>query len=239
MQFEPPLHQASLIKRYKRFLADITTTDNEVHTIHCPNTGAMTGCAEPGYEVWYSSSDNPKRKYPHTWELARTFDNHWIVINTQRANTIAAEAIEQKLLPDLAGYQTLKREVRYGVENSRIDIYLSEHSDASVANCFIEVKSVTLADGDCGYFPDAVTTRGQKHLRELIEVAASGQRAMLLFVAGHSAMQEVRPAVHIDPTYAALCIEAAKSGVELRAIRCSINAKGIQPVGELPVVINF
>lgn len=237
MQFEPPLRQATLIKRYKRFLADVTTSDEQQHTIHCPNTGAMTGCAEPGYEVWYSSSDNPKRKYPHTWELARTDDNHWIVINTQRANAIAAEAIEQNLIPELTGYQQLKREVRYGIENSRIDLHLSDHQDPTIAECFIEVKSVTLANESCGYFPDAVTARGQKHIRELIEVAANKKRAMLLFVVGHTAVKEVRPAAHIDPIYAKLCIEAAKSGVKLRAISCSITPEGIQAADLLPVVI--
>ncbi|RUO27926.1 DNA/RNA nuclease SfsA [Aliidiomarina sedimenti] len=228
MQFQPALQRATLERRYKRFLADVITEDGQRLTIHCPNTGAMTGCAEPGYEVWYSTSDNAKRKYPNTWELSRTPDHDFIVINTQRANQIAEQAIQQNCLPKLTGYQSLRREVRYGEERSRVDLFLEQHQGGK-AECFIEVKSVTLNEHGCGYFPDAVTTRGQKHLRELQAMVAAGYRAALLFVVGHSGINKVKPAAHIDPLYAQLCIQAQQHGVELYALSCQISAQGIEP----------
>ncbi len=170
MKFEPRLEAATLVKRYKRFLADITLPDGSERTIHCANTGAMTGCADAGNTVWYSTSDNPKRKYPNSWELSETAAGHKICINTARANQLAVEAIESGVIEELQGYDQLQTEVKYGSENSRIDILLNSKSRP---NCYIEVKSVTLLDDHVegkGYFPDAVTTRGQKHLRELSEV---------------------------------------------------------------------
>ena len=165
MQFDPPLQPAILLKRYKRFLADVVTPDGRELTLHCPNTGAMTGCAAPGDTVWYSTSDNAKRKYAHTWELTETQQGAVICVNTLRANSLAKEAISAGIIPELSGYNQLKSEVKYGEENSRIDIMLQADDRQ---NCYIEVKSVTLAEKEYGYFPDAVTTRGQKHLRELM-----------------------------------------------------------------------
>lgn len=162
MLFTPPLRSAVLIKRYKRFLADVVTPDGRELTLHCPNTGAMTGCATPGDTVWYSTSDNLKRKYAHTWELTETQQGATICVNTLRANTLAKEAILAGNISELSGYNTLKSEVKYGEENSRIDIMLQAEERQ---NCYIEVKSVTLAEQESGYFPDAVTERGQKHLR--------------------------------------------------------------------------
>ncbi|MEF1184700.1 DNA/RNA nuclease SfsA, partial [Vibrio sinaloensis] len=180
MKFEPVLEPATLIQRYKRFLADITLPDGSERTIHCANTGAMTGCATPGNAVWYSTSDNPKRKYPNSWELTETAQGHRICINTARANQLAVEAIQSGTIGELQGYDQLQTEVKYGNENSRIDILLNSENKPK---CYIEVKSVTLLDEKLagqGYFPDAVTTRGQKHLRELSEMAQSGHRAVLL-----------------------------------------------------------
>ncbi|VTP64161.1 Sugar fermentation stimulation protein A [Leclercia adecarboxylata] len=216
MQFTPALQPATLVQRYKRFLADVVTPEGVTLTLHCPNTGAMTGCATPGDTVWYSTSLNIKRKYPHTWEITQTAGGEYICVNTLRANQLVKEAISLDLIPELRGYNSLKTEVKYGAENSRIDFLLQAEDQPE---CYIEVKSVTLADRDNGYFPDAVTLRGQKHLRELISVAAEGKRAVLFFAVLHSAIGKFSPARHIDPKYAQLLNEAQKQGVEFWLIK--------------------
>ncbi len=219
MQFSPPLEQGKLLKRYKRFLADVQLADGSEITIHCPNTGSMKNCLFPGETVWFSRSDNPKRKYPCTWEIMQTPDNELIGINTGRANALAEEAIHTGVIPELAGYAKLSREVRYGEENSRIDILLT---DKDKADCYIEIKSCTLKEDDCGYFPDAVTTRGQKHLRELMQMVAQGKRAVLLFIVQHTGIYKVAPAAHIDPAYAELFKQAVEAGVEVLAYRVDL-----------------
>jgi len=228
MKFEPCLQSATLIKRYKRFLADITLEDGSERTIHCANTGAMTGCAEPGNTVWFSTSDNPKRKYPNSWELSETKAGHQICINTARANQLAVEGIEQGVIEELLGYQELRTEVKYGNENSRIDVLLS---DPNKATCYIEVKSVTLLDQHKqgqGYFPDAVTTRGQKHLRELAEMVKNGHRSVLLFIVLHSGIEKVSPAHHIDAEYSQLLKSAIEQGVEVLCYRAQISQREIK-----------
>ncbi|MBL5883460.1 DNA/RNA nuclease SfsA [Lelliottia aquatilis] len=234
MKFTPALQQATLIQRYKRFLADVVTPEGEHLTLHCPNTGAMTGCATPGDTVWYSTSDNPKRKYAHTWEITETQDGAFICVNTQRANPLVKEAIDAGLIPELTGYSQIKGEVKYGEEGSRIDFMLQANDRPE---CYIEVKSVTLADRDNGYFPDAVTLRGQKHLRELISVAAAGKRAVLLFAVLHSAIERFSPARHIDPKYAQLLNEAQKQGVEVFAYKAELSADNMTLKSTLPVVL--
>lgn len=222
MQFNPPLQSAILIKRYKRFLADVVTPDGRELTLHCPNTGSMTGCATPGDTVWYSTSDNPKRKYAHTWELTQTQRGAIICVNTLRANILAKEAILAGNIVELSGYNTLKSEVKYGEEKSRIDIMLQAEERQ---NCYIEVKSVTLAENESGYFPDAVTERGQKHLRELMSVAAAGDRAVILFAVLHSAIDRFSPAHHIDARYAQLLIEAQTKGVEILVYKAELSTE--------------
>ena len=222
MLFTPPLQSATLIKRYKRFLADVVTPEGQELTLHCPNTGAMTGCAAPGDTVWYSTSDNPNRKYAHTWELTETQQGAVICVNTLRANTLAKEAVLAGNIPELAGYNILKSEVKYGEENSRIDLMLQAEDRR---NCYIEVKSVTLAEKEYGYFPDAVTARGQKHLRELMSGAAAGHRAVILFAVLHSAIDRFSPAHHIDAKYAQLLIEAQEKGVEILAWKAELSTK--------------
>lgn len=224
MHFSPPLKPARLISRYKRFLADVMTPDGEVLTIHCANTGAMTGCATPGDRVWYSTSDSLTRKYPHSWELTETQQGHWICVNTLRANQLVAEALDQNRLPTLAGYSHRQAEVKYGSEKSRIDFLLKADLQP---NCYIEVKSVTLLHEGKGYFPDAVTIRGQKHLRELATVAAEGPRAVLLFAVLHSGIEDVSPARHIDAAYAEQLAQAQKEGVEILAYQADLSAEGM------------
>ncbi|MGG2077257.1 DNA/RNA nuclease SfsA [Lelliottia nimipressuralis] len=234
MKFSPALQQATLIQRYKRFLADVITPEGEHLTLHCPNTGAMTGCATPGDTVWYSTSANLKRKYAHTWEITETQQGAFICVNTQRANPLVKEAIDAGLIPELMGYCMLKGEVKYGEEGSRIDFMLQADDRPE---CYIEVKSVTLADRDNGYFPDAVTLRGQKHLRELMSVAAAGKRAVLLFAVLHSAIERFSPARHIDPKYAQLLNEAQKQGVEVFAYKAELSADNMTLKSTLPVVL--
>ncbi|WP_281559582.1 DNA/RNA nuclease SfsA [Thalassomonas sp. RHCl1] len=212
------LQSATLLKRYKRFLADIEFPDGEQTTIHCANTGAMTGCADPGNTVWYSQSDNPKRKYPFSWELSQTQAQDIICVNTIRANQLVEEALESGKIAELTGYDELKREVKYGNENSKIDFYLSSPEKADT---YIEVKSVTLLSDGQGYFPDAVTTRGQKHLRELTELAQQGKRAVLFFAVLHSGIHSVKAADHVDPLYGRLLAEAIEAGVEVLAYKAS------------------
>ncbi len=230
MKFEPALEQATLIQRYKRFLADITLPDGSERTIHCANTGAMTGCATPGNKVWYSTSDNPKRKYPNSWELSETAQGHRICINTARANQLAVEAIEIGTIKELTGYDHLQTEVKYGNENSRIDILLNSENKPK---CYLEVKSVTLLDEKVagqGYFPDAVTTRGQKHLRELSEMAQNGHRAVLLFTVLHSGIEKVSAAHHIDAKYSQLLKTAQEQGVEVLCYKAELSNSEIKLV---------
>ncbi|MEH6463550.1 MAG: DNA/RNA nuclease SfsA [Shewanella psychromarinicola] len=223
MKFTPELESGVLIKRYKRFLADIMLPNGQAITIHCPNTGSMKNCLFPGEKVWFSTSDNPKRKYAHTWEIMQTDQQQLIGINTNRANALAEEAIHQQVITELQGYDKLKREVKYGNENSRIDILLTSQNRPE---CYIEVKSCTLLEGQEGYFPDAVTTRGQKHLRELSHMVALGHRAILLFVVQHSGITSVRPARHIDPQYADLLQQAVSNGVEVLAYKTQCSSQG-------------
>ncbi len=225
MLFSPPLKPAILIKRYKRFLADITLEGGSETTVHVANTGAMTGCAEPEDTIFYSTSDNPKRKYPFSWELTQTRHQHMICVNTIRANQLVEEAIKKQCINELQGYHQLEREVKYGEENSKIDFYLSGH--ANKRNAYVEVKSVTLLKDGQGYFPDAVSKRGQKHLRELICVAQTGDRAVLLFAVLHTGINSVMPAKHIDKDYAQLIIEAQQAGVEILAYKAQISPQGM------------
>ena len=225
MKFNPPLQAGRLIRRYKRFLADIQTEQGDI-TIHCPNTGAMTGCADEGNSVYYSSSDNKKRKYPNTWELSQNAQGDWFCINTTLANHIVKQAVEQNAISELSGYNTIRSEVKYGDENSRIDLLLQ---DDDKPDCYVEVKSVTLKDDDSGqgYFPDAKSTRGQKHLRELTAMAQSGNRAVLFFLIQHTGIEKVSPAHHIDPAYGELLIEAIENGVEVLSYGTQINQQQI------------
>ncbi|MBG3079672.1 DNA/RNA nuclease SfsA [Proteus mirabilis] len=235
MKFEQPLQSATLLKRYKRFLADVVTPDGEEFTLHCANTGAMTGCATPGDTVWYSTSSNAKRKYPHSWELTQTQTDDWICVNTLRANGIVADAIEAGDIPELSEYEEIKREIKYGNENSRIDILLKSNHKV---DCYIEVKSVTLLDSGMGYFPDAKTQRGQKHLRELTAIAKLGLRAVLFYAVPHTGITEVTVAKEIDPDYASLLKEAHDAGVEILCYRINISEYNLTIGQQLPFISN-
>jgi len=222
------LKKATLIKRYKRFLADIILANGNETTLHVANTGAMTGCAEPEDTIWYSTSDNPKRKYPFSWELTKTKQNHFICVNTIKANQLAEEAILNGSIAELQGFDELQREVKYGEENSRIDILLNSHSaQGKSLKTYIEVKSVTLLEDQQGYFPDTITTRGQKHLRELMSIVKDGDRAVLLFAVLHTGINSVKVAKHIDKKYADLLEQAINAGVEVLVYKADIFPESI------------
>lgn len=238
MKFNPPFQPAKLLRRYKRFLADVELPDGSAMTIHCPNTGSMKHCDMPGSLVWYSTSDSKTRKYAHTFELIAVADGKLAGINTGRANALVREAIEAGVVPALAGYATMQQEVKYGQENSRIDFRLQQHPARPGEDCYMEVKSVTLGMGKgLGLFPDAVSTRGTKHLRELMHIVRQGGRAVLFFCVQHTGIDRVEPAVDIDPAYSATLAEAAAAGVELMAWKAHISAQEIRLVEEIPVIL--
>ena len=238
VKFNPPFQPAKLIKRYKRFLADVELPDGSSITIHCPNTGSMLNCNAPGSRVWYSTAENKKRKYPHTFEMIEVASNKLAGINTGRANHLVQEAIEQKVLNSMDGYRTLRREVKYGNENSRIDFLLQDNPADPGRECYIEVKNVTLGMGKgLGMFPDAVTSRGSKHLRELIHVAEQGGRAVLFFCVQHTGIDRVEPAAEIDAEYSNTLKQAALAGVEIMAWQTQMNPGEIRLAREVPVIL--
>ncbi|KTF17381.1 MULTISPECIES: DNA/RNA nuclease SfsA [Pseudoalteromonas] len=229
MKYSPALQSATLLKRYKRFLADLQLKDGSEFTAHCANTGKMTGCAEPGFSAFYSTSDNAKRKYPQSLELTKNNLSQLICVNTAIANKVVEEAINNNVITELNGYEQLQSEVKYGSENSRIDFLLT---DSSKSDCYVEVKSVTLLSQSDpqsaqGYFPDAQTLRGQKHIRELIEMIEQGHRAVLLFAVLHEGINKVSGAAHIDEKYNALLNHAISKGVEVLVYKASISANEI------------
>lgn len=240
MKLKRGLERGVLIKRYKRFLADIETSNGKRITIHCPNTGAMTNCQEPGSSVWYSTSENLKRKYPNTWELVQAENGPMIGINTGLSNHLVKEAIVSGTISELSGYSSIRSEVKYGEQNSRID-FLVEYPDRSPTTCcYVEVKNVSLCVGNGeGIFPDAETLRGQKHLQELMAMSALGHRAVLVFCVQHTAITSVGPADAIDPEYGRLLRQARESGVELIAYQAifDIGNASIRLCKSLPVLL--
>jgi len=224
MLFNPPLSHGILVKRYQRFLADVQLESGEIITLHCPNTGSMRNCNAPGARVLFSDSGNHQRKYRHTLEAVATPSGAWAGVNTSRANLLVQELIENQEIDTLQGYATCRREVRYGTENSRVDFLLEGHSHG--AACYVEVKNVTLeADSRQVQFPDAVTERGRKHLRELMGVCARGHRAILFFCVQHSSAEFFSPADEIDPAYGTVLREASAAGVEVMAWAARISAQ--------------
>lgn len=238
MKFDPPLQQAKLIRRYKRFMADVALADGSVITLHCPNTGSMKNCQPAGAAVLYSDSGNPARKYRHTLEAVQVAHGHWAGVNTARTNQLVAEAILEKRIPGLKRYAALRREVTFA--DSRFDIAL-DHADGR--HTYIEVKNVTLGpaedEPDHGViaFPDAVTERGQKHLLTLMEVVRQGHKAVLFFCVQHTGAQSARPADEVDPKYGELLRQAAASGVSVIAWRARISPQEFVLDKAVPVIL--
>jgi len=227
MQFSEPLVRAQLIRRYKRFLADVIFADGSIATAHCANPGSMLGLAEPGAEVWLSRSTSPGRKLAWSWELLR-LGPHLVGINTAHPNRLATEAIASALIPELAGYELVRREVKYG-RNSRIDLLLSAPGRP---DCYVEVKNVHLKrDRDLpglAEFPDSVTARGTKHLAELADMVAAGHRAVMLYLAQRGDCDRFAIAADIDPAYAAALAQALAKGVEVLCYCCRISQEAIE-----------
>ena len=227
VQFSTALHRGRLLKRYKRFLADVQLDDGSIVTAHCPNTGSMKTCYEENSHVWLSFSSDPKRKLSYTWEFSET-EGGLIGVNTSKPNAVIAEGISSGLIAQLAGYQNLRQEVKYG-KNSRIDILLE---DPARGSCYVEVKNTTLLDGPSILFPDAVTERGLKHLEELKQMVDSGHRAVMVYFINRPEGDFFTPADSIDPKYGIALRTAVKQGVEVIAIRAKSSTTGIT-VGEL------
>jgi len=229
----PALFPGILVKRYKRFLADVKLTDETVVTAHCPNSGSMLGCNLPGSPVLVSLSSNPDRKLPYTLELVQV-NGFWVGLNTMLPNRLAEEAIQNGIISELQGYTEIRREVPYGREHSRIDLLLEGGQGA----CYVEVKNVTLVQNDLALFPDAVTERGQKHLRELMQVVRNGFRGVILFTVQRGDGHAVAPADQIDPVYGRLLRLAVENGVEALAYRAIITPENIQLNERLPVLLD-
>ena len=231
MTLPSPLIAGKLIQRYKRFLADVELENGDIVTVHCPNSGSMKGCATPGSRVFLSRSNNLNRKYPLTWELVEA-DDCWVGINTGLPNRLAREAIENGTVTELQGYESIRPEVPYG-ENSRIDLLLEGPS----GRCYVEVKNVTLVESKRALFPDAVTTRGQKHLKELIRVVQEGDRGIIFFTVQRRDGDSVSPADAIDREYGRLLRLALASGVEALAYRALVTPQEIRLTERLPVIV--
>lgn len=240
MKFAQALVPGRLVRRYKRFLADVELEGGGLVTAACPNTGSMLGCCEPGSRAWLSRSDSPTRKYRHTWELVEARPSGrgrgvMVGINTGLPNRLVAEAIEAGVIAELGGYAAIRREVPFGEERSRIDLVLESPSRPA---CFVEVKNVTAAvEAGVALFPDAVSARGTKHLRELVRLKAQGLRPVLVFCVQRGDVDEVRPADAIDPLYGATLREAVAAGVEVMAWRAKVTARAIALETRIPVTL--
>jgi sugar fermentation stimulation protein A len=228
MRFPAPLFPATLVRRYKRFLADVVLASGETVTVHCANPGAMIGLNVPGARIWLSKSANSKRKLAHSWELIEVdlgMGIELVGINTTHPNALAGEAIAAGLIPELAGYDRVRREVRYGA-NSRVDFLLEAPMRPP---CYVEIKNVHLMrERGLAEFPDAVTKRGAKHLAELRAMAAAGNRAIMLFLIQIGSAQRFKLARDVDATYGRAFDAARLAGVEAFAYRCVISCEGIE-----------
>ena len=221
MLFQSRLIRGTLVQRYKRFLADVRLPNGDIVTAHCTNTGSMLGCKEPGSTVYISLSPNKGRKLAYTWEIIR-IDRAWVGINTMHPNRLVAEAVEAGMIPELRGYTTVRREVKVSA-HSRLDLCLEKNDGC----CFVEVKNVTLSFGGAAAFPDAVSERATKHLKELIRLKRQGHRAAIVFVIQRGDCDHFRPADEIDPEYGRWLRRAVKTGVEALAYVAKVTPKGI------------
>ncbi|MBN1821284.1 MAG: DNA/RNA nuclease SfsA [Prolixibacteraceae bacterium] len=220
MKFEKALVHGTLVSRYKRFLADVRLDDGTVVTAHCTNSGSMKSCLEEGAEVYLTPVDEPKRRTKFTWEMIK-INSGWVGINTGNPNKLAFEVVSAGTIPGLEGYTNVKREVTFG--DSRFDIYAENDRE----KCFIEVKNVTLKEGKYALFPDAVTTRGQKHLNTLTEVKRQGYRAVMLYVVQRTDVEIFALAKEIDPEYAKTLKKAFNAGVEIFPVQAIVSPEKI------------
>jgi len=235
MNLTPPLQPAQLLRRYKRFLADVKLPDGSEITVHTPNTGSMLGCSEPGSRIWLRDAGEIGRKYRYSWEMTEAANGVLVGVNTNLPNRLVREAIETGQIESLTGYKTVRPEVRYGVERSRIDLLLQESEQHP--DCYVEVKNVTTCDDHgAGFFPDAVSERASRHLRELTEMVRLGYRAVIFFCVQRSDVQCVRPADEIDSRYGQALRDAMASGVEALAWRARVSPEEIVLERPIPVI---
>ena len=236
MKFPSPLLKGKLIKRYKRFLADVKLDSGEIITAHCANPGSMMGLKDEGALVWLSISDNPKRKLKFSWEILQVdlgHGPHFVGINTNHPNRLVASAIEAGKISELDGYGSLRREVKYGV-NSRIDILLT---DETKPDCYVEIKNVHLMrKHGFAEFPDSVTERGKKHLNELAAYVKKGHRCVMFYLIQRTDAETFSLARDMDPNYAAAFDVAMRAGVEAYAYSCKISPKRIEIDNAIPIV---
>lgn len=230
MRIENPVLEGRLIRRYKRFLADVELPDGSVVTAHCPNTGSLKGCKAEGSSVILRDSQNDKRKLRWVFQSIKV-GRALVNVDTSLPNAVVYEAIERGKVPQLAGYDSARREVKYGA-NSRIDILLEK---AGGARCYVEVKSTTLAEDRVAYFPDAVTERGRKHLGELAQMVREGHRAVQFFFVSRSDVERFRPADDIDPAYGEALRDAVSAGVEVMAWKARVRRDRLDVAAELPI----
>lgn len=226
--------EARLLRRYKRFLADVALDDGSQRTVHCPNPGSMQGTRRPGSRVRCSTHDDPKRKLRHTLEMIRV-GRIWVGLHAAKANALVARALERGAYEPFRGYRRIEREIA-SEEGSRFDFRLSDHPERP-ACCWIEVKSVTLCADRQARFPDAVTTRGRRHLEHLMARRRAGDRAVLLYVAQRADADTVAPADDIDPAYGKTLRAAAACGVEIHALGARVRGDGIRLERVLPVLL--
>ena len=221
-----PLIEARLVRRYKRFLADVRLDDGTLTTVHCPNTGAMHGCDEPGSRVWLSSSRNTRRKYPLGWELVEVASGVLVGINSRLANDLVQEALVEGGIEEIGRPVAIRREVSFAESGTRVDFLLS--LGGKVRNCLVEVKSVTAVDKKgVAYFPDAVSERAIRHLDFLAAQSRQGTRCVLFYCVQRNDVDEVRAATEIHPGYSDALMAAARSGVEIMAYRCKVGTDEI------------
>ncbi len=232
MRLPGPWLQGRLIRRYKRFLVDVELDGGALVTAHTPNTGSLKGCAEPGMSVWLRDTRDDSRKYRYSWELVAPRPGVVVGIHTGLSNSLVRESIESGRIGPLQGYEKIRGEVRYGLERSRIDLLLEA---GGRPGCYVEVKNVTLVEDGIARFPDAVSSRGQKHLRELMAVAREGGRAVIFFCVQRHDAEVMMPADAIDPEYGRLLREAVRSGVEALAWRARVKPGEIVLTRQIPV----
>ena len=226
----PRLIKGTLVKRYKRFLADVILEDGKMVKAHCPNTGSMQGCCEPGRPVWLSFHDNPRRKLKYTWEMI-LMSGSMVGVNTLVPNRLVALTAADNAIPEFRGYVKVQREVRIG-NHSRIDLLLS---DGDHRRCYVEIKNSTLVDRETAFFPDAVTTRGLKHLQELQSLVSDNQRCAMFYFIQRMDARVFKPADHIDPAYGKALRRAAAGGVEMLAYDVHIDLNGIRLRRKVPI----
>lgn len=239
MQFSSVLLSGRFLRRYKRFFVDIELDDGRIITAHCPNTGSMQGVLIPGNRVWISQSSDPKRKLPYTWELVE-IDKTYVGVNTQNPNKIVAGALLSGYISSLASYSTIQAEVKYGIENSRIDFLLT---DLHQNRCYVEVKNVHYVKEETtqrvAIFPDSETSRGVKHLNELMGMIDQGHRAVIIYCVQRSDCETMRFGMEFDPLYAKTAVKALKHGVEMLPYSCDITLSGINLYKPLNLIMEI